>query len=199
MGKEFISGTALDPRLDEHLLTRLDDIRRIARELNEGHYYLILAPAGSGRTTTLKAIERHLRDRTSVLLLRPTDLSLASGREFFQSICEASDAALLESSGFEAGASRVPLDAADRPFDDWLITRTPLMRRRLIYLFDDIDLIPPNLLARLADIAHGLYNERNARPTLNRVGFVFAGSISLRYLTLKDNPNVSPFNVCSGT
>jgi hypothetical protein len=187
-------------------MTRGDTLSELCALVDKGDYCLLLGPKYSGRTTLLKALQQRRAEKGEfgTVHIRPFDLVLTDERRFFESFAVLLEQELQRGAG--DGTQLWPQDIKSKNYamatnpDEFNVFLDDLLSKinyRLVLMIDGIDRIPPNILTRLAHIAHALYQTRVTKAFLNNVSFVFAGAISLRYLTFYERPELSPFNVCT--
>lgn len=196
----FISEDPLDPELHQDIITRRDLPAALLDRINANDYCMLLGPRNSGRTTTLHLVARTLAQQGErvPVYVDPEVLDLTDEGGFLQSLRDRIRREF-ESRGHE---TRLPPATASRDaVADLTQFLTELTRAGLrpVILLDAIEDVPPNLLTHLLNIAHLLFTRRDLPENRHLRGlvFVFAGFISLRYLTTYEDPSVSPFNVCT--
>jgi len=199
-GGPFIAHEPLDPELHEGIITRLELREELLERIGANEYCLLLGPRNSGRTTTLHLVRHALQDSDQLpVYMDPRMLDLTDEGGFLQSLAERIRGEV-ESRGHGERLRR-PMAFGSDPVSSFSQFLTDLTQSGLrpVILFDAIEDVPPNLLIALLNIAHALFVTRkdvDRRHQSNMV-FVFAGYISLRYLTTYSKPELSPFNICS--
>lgn len=196
----FIAHEPLDPELHEEIITRLELRDELLERIAANEYCLLLGPRNSGRTTTLHLVRHALQEGDRVpVYVDPRVLDLTDEGGFLQSLAERIRGEM-ESRGHGERLRR-PVSFGADPVSAFSQFLTDVARSGLrpVILFDAIEDVPPNLLIALLNIAHALFvtrKDEDRRHQSNLV-FVFAGYISLRYLTTYSKPELSPFNICS--
>lgn len=197
----FISDDPLDPELHQDIITRRELPAKLLERIEANDYCMLLGPRNSGRTTTLHLVTRDLAQKGErvPVYVDPVVLDLTDEGGFLQSLRDRIRGEF-ESRGHGVRLPAVTAAGPD-PAVDFTRFLTELTRAGLrpVVLLDAIEDVPPNLLTRLLNIAHLLYTRRRSSEHRHLRGlvFVFAGFISLRYLTTYQDPAVSPFNICT--
>jgi len=197
MRNPFVHSEPLSPRLHAGSLHQRREADIVSQLIDARSYVLILGPRYSGRTTLLKQLcsIKTADMGYAAVYVHPDMLDLTTHDNFFISL-----KAVIEDSCKAIVSHGWPADLPDvRRSDDFNKFLNDLMKRFslcVLLAFDDIEDIPPDILTRLANIAHAVYSERSLHLEFRNLCILFAGSTSLRYLTYKERPHLSPFNVC---
>ncbi len=196
----FISNAPLNPRHHASILARKEKIEEVISKIGEGEYCLILGPKYSGRTTLLRAVKAGLQAMPGNIpvLVHPRELHPAGEKMFFESLAQFIEKELRHGKAWPTSLTLEKYRFQENPdvFNSFLDDVLQELGQKLVLLFDSIERIPPEYLARLGWIAHAYYETRTTKPSYRYVSFNFAGAISLRYLTHHMNPKVSPLRIC---
>ncbi len=200
----FVANVPLNPRIHQSILTRVNVVEDLVKNIRDRRYCLVLGPKYSGRTTILKALYRRFQESEYEfpILFHPADLDLRDEARFFSGLSGAILKRLREEprlAPYREGLDSIAVSWDPDDFVSYLGSLLQKIDLLLVLMFDGIEHMPPHLLTRLLRKAHGIYNLRADRKNsfFKNISFNFAGSISLRLLTFEVDPTLSPFNVCT--
>jgi hypothetical protein len=197
MRNPFIYGEPLNPRIHKDLLYQRPALDLVSGLIDERSYVLVMGPRYSGRTTLLKQIcaLKTTSSGYAAVYIRPDMLDLADENRFFVALRKVIEIGCRTISPRDWPSDLPPVERSD-DFNRFLNELMKRFRLCLLLAFDDIEDIPPDILTRLANIAHAVYSERSLQLEYRNLCALFAGSTSLRHLTYRQKPHLSPFNVC---
>jgi hypothetical protein len=185
----FIFENALDPNTDSSvIIKRKEETRQIVEGIENGEYWLILAPQQSGKTTFLFQLQHEITKHHCIYINLET-LPVESGR--FYNYLKNTILKNTENYFREDFDEKLYKVDSMQTFLHFLKNISFKGEKKIVLLFDNLGSVSIEILESFSYLWKNIHLERGNNPELKRLSVILAGSTNISSVAKQKSSNSS--------